>query len=84
MSSIPNPPIKFEEIRNFPFTEWTRTSRFVDYKLSKLIFLNTKRIKRIDRYLPVPHPFLLPFAKIRETHNSPLNKFYSDLWLVAK
>ena len=82
MSSIPNPLIKFEEICNFPFTEWTRTSRFVDYKLYKLTFLAKKKDKAIwyTIYLSVPHPFLLPFAKIREIHNSPLNKFYSDLW----
>jgi len=65
MSSIPNPPIKFEEIRNFPFTEWTRTSRFVDYKLSKLIFLNKKRIKQFDRQFTYLYLILSSFPSLK-------------------
>ena len=65
MSSIPNPLIKFEEICNFPFTEWTRTSRFIDYKLSKLGFLTKKRIKQFDRQFTYLHLILSSFPSLK-------------------
>jgi len=42
-----HPQIKFEEIRNCPFTKWTRTSRFLDYKQSKYKLFNYRRNEAI-------------------------------------
>ena len=65
MSSIPNPLIKFEEICNFPVTEWTGTSRFVDYKLYKLTFLAKKRIKQFDTQFTYLYLILSSFPSIK-------------------